>query len=290
MILVTGATGQVGREAAAALLSGGDRVRVLVRDPAAAEGLAGADVAQGTFEDEASIVRAMPGIDVLLLAGRDNPGQVEQHERVLRAAENAGVGHVVKLSAVGASATSPIELMRHHAILEQRVRDGSMHWTVARPHLFLQNLLRAADVVRATGRLSAPMGDARAPLVDTRDVGAALAAILAAPERHEGATYSLTGPVAVGYHDVAAAMSRMTRRPIEYVAVAPDDRERELLAAGVPPWRARDLAGIASAYSEKEWAVTPELRELLGRPPRSLEQFLADHHADFGGAAGSATR
>lgn len=280
-ILVTGATGQIGGETARALVAGGERVRALVRDPAAAQCVDGAEPAQGSFEDEASLDAAMRGVAVVLLAGRDNPGQVAQHANVLRAAERAGVGHVVKLSAIGASTASPIELMRHHAELEERVRGGRMRWTLARPHLFMQNLLRSAAAVRDRGRLSAPLGAMRVPLVDTRDVAAALAAILASPDGHAGATYALTGPAALGYAEVAAAWARLSGREVAYEALAPERYERDLVAAGAPGWRAHDLAHIASAYSAADCAVTPDLETLLGRPPRSLEDFLSDHREAF---------
>jgi uncharacterized protein YbjT (DUF2867 family) len=283
--LIAGGTGQVGGEAARALLARGETVWLLVRDPARVTGLDGAHLVQGTFEDEAALARATAGVDVMLLAGRDNPSQVAQHERVLRAAEESGVGHVVKLSAIGASPTSPIELMRHHGVIEERLRSGPLRWTIVRPHLFLQNLLRAADVVRATGRLKAPMGAARVPLVDTRDIGEALAAILSTAPRRAGDTYALTGPAAVGYDDVAAAISRVAGRPVVYEPVEPDELERDLLAAGVPAWRALDLAHIATAYGDDDWAVTPDLERLLGRPPRSLEEFLEHHAHVFASAA-----
>ena len=284
MILVTGATGQVGRETTRALVAHGAPARVLVRDPADVEGLKGVEVVAGVFEDEPALAHAMRGVGVLMLIGRDNPDQLAQHENVLGAAERADVGHVVKLSAIGASSGSPIELMRDHAAVEHRMRSRLPRWTVARPHLYMQNILRSAEAVRTTGRLSAPLGDARLPLVDARDVGAALAAILVSASRHVEATYTLTGPAAVGYDDVAVALSRVIERPVSYEAVTPDTYEQELLAAGLPDWRARDIANIASAYGDGDLAPTTDLETLLGRAPRSLDEFLEDHREAFAGA------
>jgi uncharacterized protein YbjT (DUF2867 family) len=284
MILVTAATGQVGGEAARELVRAGARVRVLMRDPAAADGLAGAEIVAGTFDDDASLERALRGVDALMLAGRDSPESVVQHERVLAQATRAGVGHIVKLSAIGARAGSPIALMREHEQVDARIRAGSAAWTVLRPHLYMQNLLRATATLRATGTLTASLGDARIPLVDTRDVGAAAAAVLLAPGAHAGRTYALTGPEALGYGEVAAAIGRVAGRPVRYVAAAADDLEAELRASGVPGWRAFDLAHIAAAYAPGELAVAPDLPRLLGRPAGSLAAFLADHRNDFGGS------
>lgn len=82
-------------------------------------------------------------------------------------------------------------------------------------------------------------------------------------------------------------MARVMGRPVTYEAVAPVQRERELVAAGVPVWRAKDLAHIASSYPAEASAVTPDLERLLGRPPRSLDEFLGDHAEAFAGATAS---
>src|ERR1700712_4692660 len=192
MILVTAATGQVGSAATRSLLAAGVPVRALVRDPARAAGSGGAELAKGSFDDEESLARAFRGVTAVLLAGRDSPHHAAQLTRAIAAAERAGVEHIVALSAIGASAASPIELMRDHAEVEGRVRAGVARWTLLRPHLYMQNLLRAAGAVQADGRLSAPMGDLAFPFVDTGDVGAAAALVLRDPSAHAGATYALT--------------------------------------------------------------------------------------------------
>ena len=106
MILITGATGQVGSEAAKALVAAGAVVRALVRNPSGSAGLRGVQVVQGSFDDDASLVRAFDGVDAMLLTGRDSPDAVSQHQRVLAYARLAKVQHIVKLSAIGASSHS----------------------------------------------------------------------------------------------------------------------------------------------------------------------------------------
>jgi uncharacterized protein YbjT (DUF2867 family) len=129
--------------------------------------------------------------------------------------------------------------------------------------------------------LAAPMGTGSFPLVDTRDIGAAAAAILLDPERHANQTYALTGPAALGYDEVASAIGTVAGRPVTYEPVRPEAYEARLLEAGLPGWRAFDLAHIASAYTPADRAVTNSLETILGRPPRSLSEFLAEHHGAF---------
>jgi uncharacterized protein YbjT (DUF2867 family) len=286
MILITGATGQVGREAMAALAAAGAEVSALVRTPSGSAAPDGVQVVQGSFDDDGSLSRALDGVDTMLLAGRESPDSVSQHRRVLAHARRANVGHIVKLSAIGASAGSPIALMREHHAVDEKARSGPAGWTLLKPHLYMQNLLRIAEAVRTDGLLAAPMGHGRFPLVDTRDVGAAAAVVLRSPAAHDGKSYALTGPIAHTYDEVAAALSVVAGRPVMYQPVMPETFEEKLLAAGMPGWRAYDLAHIAAAYGPSDNTVSADLRTLLGREPRQLSGFLRDHRGTFG-AAGS---
>ncbi|MDA0159122.1 NmrA family NAD(P)-binding protein, partial [Solirubrobacter ginsenosidimutans] len=248
-------------------------------DAAAGRGAAGTgggvEVVAGSFDDAVSLRAALDGVSVLFLTGRDNPAQVEQHLRVLRVAREAGVRHVVKLSAIGARADSPVALMRWHHAIEAALRGSDFAWTFLRPHLYLQNLLRFAADVADRGRLAAPMGERSYPLVDTRDVGAAVAAVLRDPVAHAGRAYALTGPSAVSYAEIAVCLARLVGRRVEYEAVAPEAFRAGLLDAGLPAWRADDLAAISAAYDDS--VVSDELPALLGRPATSFGRFLDDH-------------
>jgi len=276
VMVVTAATGQVGREVIR-LLAGAGPVRAMVRDPVAAGDLAGAEVIAASFEDAAAMAAAMTGAENVFLAGRDSPDYVAGQERAIAAAAAAGVRHVVKLSALAARPDSPVELMRDHHAVEQRLRASGMAWTFLRPHLYMQNLLRFAGPVATDGRLAAPMGDGGYPFVDTCDVAAAAAAVLRAPAAHAGRAYALTGPRAVGYAEIARHMGEIVGRAVRYEALEPQTFRAALEAAGVPGWRAADLAAIASAYTETENRPADGVAELTGRPPTPIERFLEDH-------------
>ena len=103
MILIAAASGQVGSAALNVLVAAGAEARALVRDPSTFAAPEGVQVVQGDFDDDTSIAEALKGVSVMLLAGRDSPGSVSQHRRVLKQVRQAGVPHVVKLSAIGAS-------------------------------------------------------------------------------------------------------------------------------------------------------------------------------------------
>ncbi len=278
MIVVTAATGQVGREVVRRL-AGAAPARAMVRDPAAAGDLPDVEIAVATFEDADAMAAAMAGAETVFLAGRDSPEYTAGQARAVDAAVAAGVRHVVKLSALGAAADSPVELMRDHHAVEQRLRASGMAWTFLRPHLYMQNLLRFAGPVAGEGRLAAPMGPGAYPFVDTRDVAAAAAAVLREPAVHAGRAYALTGPRAVAYAEVAALMAAIVGRDVRYEALLPERFRADLEAAGIPAWRAADLAAIASAYSDADNRPADGVAQLAGRPPTPIERFLEDRRA-----------
>ncbi len=171
--------------------------------------------------------------------------------------------------------------MREHNEIDDEIRESPAEWTLLKPHLYMQNLLRAADAVRREGKLAAPMGHDRFPLVDTNDVGAAAAAVLSNPAPHAAKEYTLTGPVAHSYDEVASVLAAVAGHAVAYEPLTPEVSEARLLAADTPSWRAFDLAHIASAYNAADHAVSRDLPMLLGRAPRSLFEFLKDHHNAF---------
>jgi uncharacterized protein YbjT (DUF2867 family) len=280
VILVTAATGQVGREVLRRLPGAGP-LRAMVRDAAAAGDVPDVEIAVAAFEDAGAMGAAMEGAETVFLAGRDGPGYAAGQARAVEAAAAAGVRHVVKLSALGAAAGSPVGLMRDHNAVEERLRASGMAWTFLRPHLYMQNLLRFAGPVAGEGRLAAPMGAGAYPFVDTRDVAAAAVAVLRAPAAHAGRAYALTGPRAVTYAQIAASMAAIVGRDVRYEALPPARFRAELEAAGIPAWRAADLGAIASAYTDADNRPADGVAGLIGRPPTPIERFLDDHRATF---------
>ena len=243
MILVTGATGQIGSKITEGLIQSKADVRVFVRDENRLGDLKNENiqVAEGTFEDMESLEKALEGVDRLMLIGQDNPDQVQQHLNVIQAAKRQGVKHIVKLSAFGADKNSPVALMRDHAEIEDAIKDSGMEWTFIRPHLYMQNLLRFGDSVAENYTFLAPMAHDAYSLVDIRDV-AEVAATILTTENHGSKIYTLTSPQAQNYDEIAETLSSSLGKTITYQAQSPEDFESGLLESGTPEWRAYDLA------------------------------------------------
>jgi uncharacterized protein YbjT (DUF2867 family) len=149
----------------------------------------------------------------------------------------------------------------------------------------MTNLLASAEAIALTGKLFAPAGGARVAMIDPRDV-AAVAAVALTEDGHDGQTYVLTGPEALGYHEVAAALSDTTGRRIEFVDVPEDAARQGMLEAGVPEFVADFLVRLFGALRAGAHAVpTDTVRAVTGGEPRSIADFARDHAGAFGGMA-----
>jgi uncharacterized protein YbjT (DUF2867 family) len=196
MILITTA-GKVGAEAARLLAQREEPVRILVRDPDKATALAqtGVDVAVGDLCVPATIDAAMRGVSAVVLV---SPAIPVQELNVVTSAVGAGVGHVVKITNK-ASADSPIARRRDQAEIESELIGSGLGWTLLRNNAYMQNFLMLAPAIATTSSFGSSAGDGRVGMVDTRDVAAVAAQIVASPTIHRGKTYWLTGPESLSY-------------------------------------------------------------------------------------------
>jgi uncharacterized protein YbjT (DUF2867 family) len=282
-VLVTGATGVVGANVVRELQRRGIPVRAFVRDPARAGAVLGdeVEIATGDFADRASIRAALDGTHRVLLCSPNHPQQVEHETNVIDAAAAAGIGLVVKIGANGARIGSPLQFWDAHGRIVEHLRESGLPTVVLQPSTYTSNLLASAQAVAHTGRLFAPAGDAAVSMIDPRDV-AAVAALVLTEAGHEGRTYTLTGPAAVTYHDVAAQLSAAIGRPVEYVDV-PDQAARDaMVGAGLPAWTADRILVLWGLLRSGAAALTTDVvRVLTGRDARTVREFARDHAAAF---------
>jgi uncharacterized protein YbjT (DUF2867 family) len=282
-ILVTGATGNVGSALVGELGGRGLPVRAFVRDPERAAALLGPDVglAVGDFADPAWIRAALDGIEVVFLACGNLPPQVAYETNVIDAAARAGVRRLVKLSALGAKPGSRVAFWDWHARIERHLEASGVPWVKLRPRYFMTNLLGFAGSIRSAGAIFAPAEGVKVPMIDPRDVAATAAALLAGDGR-EGRTYELTGPELVSFSDVAAQLSEVRGRPVQFVPV-PDAAAMEgLRQAGLPDWLAENIVAVFGMLRDDPSAqVTDAVHAFTGRQPRPLAEFLADRAALF---------
>lgn len=283
MILVTGATGKVGRQVVAALKQRRAEFCVTSRDPKKAAETLGSDIAVvvADYARAESLKAAMTGVDHLFLLCGPNERKAELEIGMVDAAKAAGVRHVVKLSVYGADERSRATVMRDHRRVEQYIETQGFEWTHLRPNLFMQHFLNHAAAIKGEGVIHAPLAKSRVSVVDTRDIGAVAAVALTEPG-HVGQAYELTGPAAPTYDEIAALFSRLLDRPIRYENITAEDAHRLMRAAGSAEWHATVLGEIYAFFHNGEGArVSDAIQRVTCRPARSMEDFVRDHIVQF---------
>ncbi|GAA3157253.1 NAD(P)H-binding protein [Nonomuraea roseoviolacea] len=279
MILVTGATGSIGRHLVRLLRDQATPFRALVRDEARASGL-GCDVVVGDFDDPASLIPAMEGIDRLFLnAGGAQPVAGEQpmirrQKAAIDAARAAGVSQVVKVSVWHARRGGRLAEGAHWEV-EEYLKGSGLGWTMLQPSGFMQNFITGAGAFSADGRLVDPYAGAPVSYIDCHDIAACAAALLTG-SRAPGETHVLTGPRGLTHAQIAEELSAVLGRTVGCVALPPEELAAVLRARGLPASFADDVAElsrqVASGYLA---ATTTAVQELTGRPPRTFAQFAA---------------
>jgi len=279
-ILVTGATGTIGSQVAAALLDAKASVRVGLRDPdkGAALRARGAEVVRFDFEDETTFEGAFDGVERVFLLTPFVEAFVPVVERAAKAAKAAGVKFIARMSALGADPDADEGLSKQHGQAESAVKATGVDWTVLRPTFFQDNVLNYQGAAVADGSFFGASGSGRTAYVSSRDVGEVAANVLLDPSAHAGQTYTLTGPVAVSDTEVAEALSKVAARDIHYVDLPSEQLLQGQLSAGTPRWMAEHLVALEGVKAAG-WAAqpSPAVQDVLGRPAEPLAAFLERH-------------
>jgi NAD(P)H dehydrogenase (quinone) len=273
VIAVTGATGVVGGRVAARLAAAGVPMRLLVRDPSRAPRHPGAEVRRiGGYGAAGDVRAALEGAATLfLLPAEESADRVEQHRTAIEAAAAAGVRRIVYLSFVGAAPDATFTLVRDHWATEEIVRATGLAQTFVRMNLYMDFL---PAMVAPDGALRGPAGDGRVAAILREDVAAGVAAVLGT-EGHDGRTYDLTGPSAFSLAEAAAAMTRVTGRPVRYEDETDEEAYASRAGYGAPDWQVEAWVTTYHAIRDGSLAaVSPDLRMLTGRSATSLEAHL----------------
>ncbi|MFI6131497.1 SDR family oxidoreductase [Micromonospora sp. NPDC051141] len=276
-VLVTGATGNVGGAVARSLRAAGVPLRVAGTDVARLRTcFPDTPAARLDFRDPGTFDAALDGVAGLFLL---RPPQIARVGPTLNAlvdrAVRHRVAHVVFASVAGAESN---QVVPHHRV-ERHLRASGLPNTILRPGFFAQNLADAyRRDIREDGRIYLPAGDGRVAFVDTRDLGDVAATVLADPTAHRGAAYLLTGPQALDFTEVAALLTEVLGRPVRYRAAGVAGYLRHLRRRRVPVTQAVVQTvlhtGLRRGQAER---VDPTLPLLLGRPARTLREYVTEH-------------
>jgi uncharacterized protein YbjT (DUF2867 family) len=282
MILITGASGNVGKTVLQEVAKSGARHRAMYRRAAeAAKAAAGTETVVADFAKPETLGAALKNVDSVYLVCSPIPELVQLESNMIDACVAAGVKHVVQNSALGAGdydKSFPI----WHGKVEEKLKGTRLSWTILRPNSFHQNVVAFfAPTIRTQGVFYSSMRDAKNSLLDVRDIAAVAAKSLAGGE-HAGKIYELNGPEAINYTELAKKISKVAVREVRYLDIPMDAQKKAMLDQGMPEWLTTALLDLQQYYlSGKGGETDGLLQKLLGRAPITMDEFLKENAAEF---------
>ncbi|TCU33374.1 SDR family oxidoreductase [Rhizobium azibense] len=282
-ILVTGATGNIGRQVVEHLVKQGADVRAIARDPSKANLPANVSVVQGDFLDVDSLRNAMSGVSTLFLLNAVVPDEFTQALIALNVARSAGIERIVYLSVIHADVYVNVPHFAGKFSVERMIEQMNFKATILRPAYFMQNDLMVKDVITGYGAYTMPIGAKGLAMIDARDIAEIAARELLrreqAPEPLPLNRINLVGPEVLTGTDIASIWSDVLARPINYGGDSTEGFEQNLKQF-VPAWMAYDMRLMGERFLTDgmlpEAGDVERLAALLGRPLRAYRDFASE--------------
>ncbi len=278
MICITGAGGTVGSAVLKQLESTDAQFRVAYfsKDKADHARSNGIDAAVIDYNQPETLQNAFDGCDRLFLLGPNLLNQTELELNAVEAAKACGVQHIVKQSVMGAEDES-YSLANVHRPIERAIEESGLAWTFLRPNSFMQNVVTfMSETIRAENAFYSASGNAKICHVNVRDI-AAVAVQALTGGNHEGRAYTLTGPEAFTYDEIAGELSNVLGRTITHVSLPPDDLKAGMLAGGMPEELADRMLDLERYFREdRASAISGDVKLVTGSSPRRLKDYLRE--------------
>src|SRR5258708_7202607 len=281
MILVTGASGSVGKEVLRAVAKTGAKHRAMYRSANEAAKAVGTAAVIADFAKPETLGPALADVRSVYLVCSPIPELVQLESNVIDACVAAGVKHVVLNSAMGAGDYGK-SFPSWHRRVEDKLLSTKLSYIILRPNSFHQNVVAFfAPTIRTQGAFYGSMQNARNSFLDVRDIALVASKALTGGE-HAGKIYELNGPDALNYTELAAKISKHAGRGVNYVDIPMEAQRRAMLDQGMPEWQVKALLELQEYYlAGQGGSIDGLLQKLVGGPPVSMDQFLAEFAGEF---------
>jgi uncharacterized protein YbjT (DUF2867 family) len=287
--LVTGATGTVGSEVVKQLSSAGQKVRAAINSITRAtsnDKLKGVELVEMDYNKPETLVAAFKDADKLFLLTPASPKAAELASNLVSEAKKAGIRHIVKQSIIGADSELEVAHLRLHRQAEKIIEGSGIPFTFLRPNDFMQNFVNFySPTIKSNNAFYLPAEDAKVSFVDVRDIAAVAVKTLTDDDgnsRHTGKAYTMTGPEALSYYQVAEILSNATGKKIGYVNVPAEVTKQGMKDMGWDDWLIYTTLQLFDLY-RKGYAsqVYSAVEEVLARRSISFSQFAKDYASSF---------
>jgi uncharacterized protein YbjT (DUF2867 family) len=282
MILITGASGNVGKAVLQEAIRNGGDLRAMYRsEKDAANAPSGCKTVIADYADKQSLRAAVQGVDAAYVVCSPIPQLVEYESNMLDSCKEAGVKHIVLNSALGAGDYTK-SFPSWHRKVEDKLKATGMSYTILRPNGFLQNIATYnAPSIRAQGAFYAAMGDAKVSYLDVSDIAVVAVKALQGGS-HAGKTYELNGPEAISSAELARRISRVAGRTVTFVDIPESAQRDAMLGMGMPEWQVTAILELQQYYKMGGGAKTDDLlKSLIGRDPITLDRYLDTNAGEF---------
>ena len=278
MICVTGAGGTVSSDLIKQLESANAPFRAahFSNEKAEATRARGIDAVIIDYNRPEMLRAAFQGCDKLFLLGPNALNQSELEQNAVEAAKAVGVQHIVKQSVLGAEEEA-FSLALVHRSVEKAIESSGLTWTFLRPNSFMQNVVTyMGETIKAEAAFYSASGEAKISHVDVRDIAAVAVKALTEPT-HAGKAYTLTGPEALTYDELANELSKVLGCPISHISLPPSDLKQGMLAEGMPEEIGDRMLDLERYYREDQASrITNDIKQVTGREPRRFTEFVRE--------------
>lgn len=279
MILLTGTSGTIGRATLKVLQAGGASFKVATR-LASNPATKGVQTVRLDWDDLDTYLPAMQGVQKMFLLTPNSDRQVGYVLQAVAAAKRVGIKHIVRLSVLGADADPGVILGRQHFAAEREIKASGIAWTMLRPTFFMDNMINYYGVDPARdSQIYLPNGEGKAAWIDSADIGEVAAKILTG-SGYEGKAFELTGPELLATADALAILGKTFGHTYTYVDVPEHAARQSMEGMGMPLWLVDGFLELNTLVRQGYSAsLTQGVQEVLGRNPRSLQEWASALHA-----------